>query len=636
MHPALQIETLQRLPISVRRVALAACGPSPSPWAVERARLLIIDLPWAQQLLFLPVFFLNLDPSGVPTSEEVEPMHLDTRRRIANATLSLDGIIRIGDKPLDIGPHLWRRLWPWIEFAYTYWDQLPEHEDFHDLSFYQGFLLFGETFYRDPSTAALMGTTPGVQAFLAKTWTFLPKLADSPFIDMMLTGLCGYLLECRASNSSILADLVEGAGGTFADLADLVMKYFEIVLQRASMLSSDSKRYYIGTILAFIDQTNVVVSGEDENGFAPHGALLRTLLQLDFVEMLISAMAALSQTSGDNTGPALRGCLTGLRRIFGSYRGHIHLEQAIECGLLRVIVACATLDCEPEFDSDLHTLFTETLLAGLLDYYLVSRVRDSFIEHEHLYMSEVFERSPIFRVWRVFYIRAQERIQIMDRLESPEYTASKACDNNKCGEIHDKSEFLRCNGCKSAYYCSPDCQSVDWKDGGHRKLCRSPVSLRLSEIAIDGPSFHEREFLRAVIHHDYEDLRLTISRQQARFMADHTTDEPFFTVFSYASTPPKISVHSATNSPFAVAVKAAAETEWSESLAHTVASGGRTQLHRMEVGGDRRFWLIPLRTNEPEFHGELRRLALEISDDVVVDAQIQVLLAAHPNLKEIH
>ncbi|KAJ6522552.1 hypothetical protein DFH09DRAFT_1191454 [Mycena vulgaris] len=550
MHPALQIETLQRLPISVRRVALAACGPSPSPWAVERARLLIIDLPWAQQLLFLPVFFLNLDPSGVPTSEEVEPMHLDTRRRIANATLSLDGIIRIGDKPLDIGPHLWRRLWPWIEFAYTYWDQLPEHEDFHDLSFYQGFLLFGETFYRDPSTAALMGTTPGVQAFLAKTWTFLPKLADSPFIDMMLTGLCGYLLECRASNSSILADLVEGAGGTFADLADLVMKYFEIVLQRASMLSSDSKCYYIGTILAFIDQTNVVVSGEDENG------------------------------------PALRGCLTGLRRIFGSYRGHIHLEQAIECGLLRVIVACATLDCEPEFDSDLHTLFTETLLAGLLDYYLVSRVRDSFIEHEHLYMSEVFERSPIFRGWRVFYIRAQERIQIMDRLESPEYTASKACDNNKCGEIHDKSEFLRCNGCKSAYYCSPDCQSVDWKDGGHRKLCRSPVSLRFE--------------------------------QQARFMADHTTDEPFFTVFSYASTPPKISVHSATNSPFAVAVKAAAETEWTEILAHTVASGGRTQLHLME------------------FHGELRRLALEISDDDVVDAQIQVLLAAHPNLKEIH
>ena len=117
------------------------------------------DLPEPQKLLFLPVFFTNLSQE-VPTSDEVDLMHLDTRKRITDGALSLDGIFRIIDKPLEIGPLLWRRLGPWIQFVCIYWDQLPEKEDLSELSFYSGILIFGQQFHKDPSTAALMRTTP--------------------------------------------------------------------------------------------------------------------------------------------------------------------------------------------------------------------------------------------------------------------------------------------------------------------------------------------------------------------------------------------------------------------------------------------------------------------------------------------
>ncbi|KAJ7452086.1 hypothetical protein B0H11DRAFT_2068038 [Mycena galericulata] len=41
----------------------------------------------------------------------------------------------------------------------------------------------------------------------------------------------------------------------------------------------------------------------------------------------------------------------------------------------------------------------------------------------------------------------------------------------------NKSATERCSKCTSTYYCSKECQSVDWKQNGHRKEC--PVIARL-------------------------------------------------------------------------------------------------------------------------------------------------------------
>jgi HECT-like Ubiquitin-conjugating enzyme (E2)-binding/MYND finger len=40
-----------------------------------------------------------------------------------------------------------------------------------------------------------------------------------------------------------------------------------------------------------------------------------------------------------------------------------------------------------------------------------------------------------------------------------------------CQVCHQACRPLRCTGCQSAWYCSTDCQKVDWKSNDHRKTC---------------------------------------------------------------------------------------------------------------------------------------------------------------------
>jgi hypothetical protein len=76
------------------------------------------------QIFLLPVFFINIDPAQIPTSEEMDPLHPDTRKRLSCAVLSLRAVFSMGP-PEDTGPTLWPRVWPWIYFIYEHQEHLP-------------------------------------------------------------------------------------------------------------------------------------------------------------------------------------------------------------------------------------------------------------------------------------------------------------------------------------------------------------------------------------------------------------------------------------------------------------------------------------------------------------------------------
>ena len=50
---------------------------------------------------------------------------------------------------------------------------------------------------------------------------------------------------------------------------------------------------------------------------------------------------------------------------------------------------------------------------------------------------------------------------------------------NACGkESHmEEKKFHCCKNCKSAYYCSPECQKYDWENG-HKENCKRMHKLR--------------------------------------------------------------------------------------------------------------------------------------------------------------
>jgi hypothetical protein len=48
-----------------------------------------------------------------------------------------------------------------------------------------------------------------------------------------------------------------------------------------------------------------------------------------------------------------------------------------------------------------------------------------------------------------------------------------------CGKVETPSmKFERCSRCQTTFYCSRECQRVDWKILGHKQACRAFVALK--------------------------------------------------------------------------------------------------------------------------------------------------------------
>ncbi|KAJ6535252.1 hypothetical protein DFH09DRAFT_1179789, partial [Mycena vulgaris] len=40
------------------------------------------------------------------------------------------------------------------------------------------------------------------------------------------------------------------------------------------------------------------------------------------------------------------------------------------------------------------------------------------------------------------------------------------------GALIPKRNIKRCSGCRLHHYCSVECQTSGWRDGGHRRICK--------------------------------------------------------------------------------------------------------------------------------------------------------------------
>ncbi|KAJ7917435.1 hypothetical protein B0H13DRAFT_2442567 [Mycena leptocephala] len=138
----------------------------------------------------------------------------------------------------------------------------------------------------------------------------------------------------------------------------------------------------------------------------------------------------------------------------------------------------------------------------------------------------------------------------------------KACDNLECAEIGVKDRFKRCSGCKSLYYCSPECQAFDWNTGGHRTACRLYGTYT---------SMHDFPGQTVLTVYDYSQGRGKISVQHLNNMKDY--------------------LHGA---------------EWAISSPARWPAAAHQEM---------RCWVIPLRTSTCTVYDGLQRLANEFTGD---------------------
>ncbi|KAI0311524.1 hypothetical protein OF83DRAFT_750835 [Amylostereum chailletii] len=65
--------------------------------------------------------------------------------------------------------------------------------------------------------------------------------------------------------------------------------------------------------------------------------------------------------------------------------------------------------------------------------------------------------------------RARGKVEEPLKLQGPPYCHWKECEFYA---KEPRKEMLRCSGCSSVQYCGKECQEKDWKDGGHKRLCK--------------------------------------------------------------------------------------------------------------------------------------------------------------------
>ncbi|KAF7344646.1 hypothetical protein MVEN_01624800 [Mycena venus] len=561
MHPSLQLQRLSELPATLEeRPHRAATG------SVEDLQ----RLSSAQSAPLHPVFYVNLDPIGIPDQLDGMPFP------VSRAFESIKALFGGPPIPTAAMADLWPRFWPWVQFF-----------DLH-IGYFSAPNQFGEDFplnfvhfiwpFRDEPIFSLMTATRGVRSIIAKAWSLAVPLTinKKPRRDAALRGVFGCMLGgMNAAGPANLAEFVEGTGGSINHLASVIIALFEGLVPTPDTQVSPGECMFLRSLFVFIDTTDRITenSGRPTESYLLFSALHSQGL-VRVLTTVLSAVSAIRDPSRDDGTLVVHDCFVTLSIAFRTRSAHSSLEEAVQYNLLRVMLVCGNL---ARVSPLLDQLLMETLPAALIYYRVVMRVDDAL---HRILEADLLDSSPLSRTeaWRKFVQLAKQRLQILRNLKRASWSYSKACDNLECSHLRDRHRFARCSGCKNRYYCSNSCQISDWKDGGHRKTCASGSNLSLNTS--QDFNWRERAFMRAVLHANYLENRPWILKDHNSFPQRHPTEVPLV-CFDYSLGSPIIRVTSATRSYHAK--KFGDNTEWADMVSRAQASRGSLHLHVIAV-----------------------------------------------------
>ncbi|KAJ7086199.1 hypothetical protein C8R44DRAFT_821145 [Mycena epipterygia] len=618
IHPSLLVRNTSRLRSSLRPVALAAVNGS----SKDLAKLCVVlnSLPEDQAVGLLPVLYVHLDPSSIPDPDVLDTIIATSTRLpcIDNASKSLYSLSTMARKrlfPLDAVPFLWARVSKWVFFLATYWDHLPGFNAAEQPIMRVAYCAILLRLKEHQQTSVVMSATRGVRRMYAASWATMVHYNGIPDPNAPQASLAELTIPLLALSNRMddmkdinnFEEVVDACGGSYRDLAMVLTKHL-------SLATADSKsQMAVGALtsaLMFLQPTHGI-----------HDDFTSVLLSHGIISSLVSALDI------DRMAPPVIGlphkpvdlCLALLIEYIKTSPRFTWIAEALRAGLLRYVISFSENIVEESqrgMYSDLQDLLSTVLPSGLVSYTVVSQMKRYFSEIETVSQSAKFSRSALFEDWSVFKTLVEERVKVFDAWESAGMPSFLACDNMKCTKIGKKEDFKSCSACRSASYCSPQCQRVDWLDI-HRNICDTLQSTRV-DCHDNALNTRERAFLRALLHADYQRLRFKTLIRVLIFM-HHQPDEPFFVLFDYTLA-----------SGVEIGVRPKAElqpTDYVEAQWDRLArAGGRMTLHVMVFGLQQlsHRLMFPLRATSPTLHDGMRRISHNMN--VLQPAQVEALL----------
>ncbi|KAJ7469717.1 hypothetical protein FB451DRAFT_1560047 [Mycena latifolia] len=614
VHEALRLTRLAVLPPPIRGTALSAANGSLDD--LLKLQSLMTGGSQEHSNAFLPAFYVNLQRASIPNPAHLENVLLPQEEvAILLAWVSLDSIYRMDNVPADSLIDLWPYLWKWVQFFHSNFDSLSwmtaEGGPSEELVC-TDFLEFVGGFYKSESALELMLTTRGFRYIISRAWVF--RIHDNdPDLDLGYPGLTHLLLTHRDGTTvESIREIIDGAGGTYDDLALLVVGYIRGILPARDDSAPFEVIYLLYNLVDFVTKVDDTMQGHPSARDDPLGPLGVALLSRGIVKGLTTMAYALSHVTASTGAITILGhTLTYLLRIFKAPRGHRLVAEALDAGLLYTVASCGVTGV---MYYECICILQDLLPASLAYYYNVDAIDNAFHEVQELVHNEHFRRSAIVDQWRIFTALARERVLLLDSVRAGKFPSRRACDNVQCNKIRSKSAFRRCAGCQSFYYCSRQCQQIDWRQGGHREACSAGCPYHLG----DGH-------------------RNPVSVRERLFMSIHP-GETYFTLFDYRQGRVEITVQPLADIP----VELGASAEWKNDVVRASNSRGQLELDVVALsdGTSTRYVIVPLRTNNPGTQGALARLAscsprLKDIPQLVEGVRLSSE-ACSPNAVEIH
>ncbi|KAJ7167093.1 hypothetical protein C8R46DRAFT_1351265 [Mycena filopes] len=615
MHPVLRLSKIQRLPPTIKRVALAACSPNRSLENLEQLREYMESASEEQHSCLAPVFYFNLDPQDTPNTNGFDPYTVPpaTKGAIARAWSALTSLARVvivATLPMGIGVDLWPRISPWTRFFHLFYDHLPWvlPLDAERSILFNLFVLAGVFMFHPPSYGHIE-STPGFWFMLGRAWSHIAEdatLLNPPIRRDLLFNLSGFLMNPVVGDADHLAQVVEGVGGSFHDLARTATLYLAAFVPSPPSVMDILCVHSILNFLKFI--RNIDPSLDEPVGEGPPlGAFGTALLSHQIVRVLTDTVWSGASLLRQNQEEGLEEdsflnrlvaeTLAMLALVVTKSPGDGKLSLALESRLLTTLVLGAQLSKNAEM-VDIIQYWIGTVLPRYLVRYRVVRALESALAGvADLASTDAFRQCPAYDNWTTFLSIAQENIRLLDSLSSTEILPLRACDNIQ----------------------------------GNLTLCTNGPSDLSTE---------DRAYLRALVHHDYEKAKSTLAYDELLFRHGNP-GEPLLVLYDYTQVPVTIGVR-----PLKVGAGPSLfpHGEGADIVSRVTRSGGRMRLDILFLpnGLGEQPCIIPLRRNRLSRLDEgVGLLAGELPSDQStwdvdsVKARLNAMLD-DPGLVEIH
>ncbi|KAF8215211.1 hypothetical protein K438DRAFT_1561466 [Mycena galopus ATCC 62051] len=471
------------------------------------------EVPDLASLGVLDVFFLHLSADKAfaePFSEANERTPVVERAFYALLGLSNSGEYFLPGASHHRDPAL-RKAWPGI-FKWTTMDVVA-------MVFY--------CLTRADGMREVIAATEGAVEIATQLWLLdeqVPYSGPPADVPCGAAALDAVLVDQAATNRAVAT-----GGGS----ADLLVK---IAMSRARNALSGSP-LVPPQIVIHLDLLTHLSYGRNH-------PLRLGLLQAGVIPLVTRAAGTLARALNAGGDLAL---LDGMISAFGylinclsSTEGFTWVIQSLSADLL-----LALADSSPHFarlDEEDYGMVS-SLLKQTLPTYLVYRSVVQVMEEGMRRLGEAqlkrINSSISKDIWIDLQKLAEERHYVVIQAVAVKGKAA-TCDNVQCHKVDARNTFRKCGACSTTLYCSKECQTMAWKEGGHKAMCKMKQRERLEgksqAISKSDAAFFHHLATRDARHH------LPLLRRLARSNYPNLRSCDLLIRIDYTVVPPAYSV----------------------------------------------------------------------------------------------